>query len=1038
MPIDSIELSQEQWQFLATLAAIDEPVHIDLAGAVSPILPGKFMALLPVGEKNGWIHPVKNEKYFLSPDIPAIAKNKIQQINHPEKISELIQTLQTKNLTNQISLISLIGLYTKANQSIPAARAERKLALDAVNKKDGNTAYSILHNCVNRLDQSIGTVEADKLYLLAVLELSTLCFTLGKATNSVLKALKTAIACAKRMGDKRSLALIHLHLGRLQHVSGQHVRALSALSSGLQMVKALGDEDIKEEAAVFIGIYYYIQGRFKTAVNYFEQALKGFQYGGTGFVKSPEAPILYGYCSAYLGNYNTAIGSLDCYRQLARDRSDFGLAATLQAILGMILVLINKPDAGKYHLNESLVLAIETENALALYLARGGLAFQYFSSGRIEKAYTIAKKTIFDGIQAGFVFQYSSPWILEMFFEFNRRGCTFPGINIQEEFYRINEGANKHLKGVYLRLQVKPIFGEKSLPIALLELGASIDLIKPSGDKLQLAKSWLEVARLKKKSGDWPGAKTAARKAWTLIQPYGDVFFPEDLADLLAPSDMMKNPGEIREDFLIKALGIIEEIHPSEDPDTILSGIVTIMTQLFHAERGALISFQDGNADLPIVKSGYCLSKNQVIHQNFKRQLKIIYQAFQTKKPFMVTHNSKNFLPDSNLPGSIVCLPVRIGNRFTGVLFHENTYSPDILEFLDMSILAQLSRHISTCMDRHIDFGRVKGERNLLASENVLKEDALHRYKIVTECRVMQHLLQKADQVARSDSTVLILGETGVGKELLAQRLHKKSQKRSGPYVVMDLSSIPENLLESELFGHEKGAFTGADGQRRGRIELAHNGTLFIDEIGEISKGIQVKLLRTLQEKTYSRVGGSRVMTSDFRLVAATNRDLEAEVSAGRFREDLYYRLNVIPILLPPLREREKDILLLSHHFIKTYAKKYGRENVMMTQEDEELLRAYHWPGNIRELKNVIERAVILSSDNRLDIHLSTQKNLGKNPFSDQPSIDEIQRRYIRYILDHTGKKLSGPGGAADILGLKRQTLYARMKKLNVTVGSKH
>jgi transcriptional regulator with GAF, ATPase, and Fis domain len=251
--------------------------------------------------------------------------------------------------------------------------------------------------------------------------------------------------------------------------------------------------------------------------------------------------------------------------------------------------------------------------------------------------------------------------------------------------------------------------------------------------------------------------------------------------------------------------------------------------------------------------------------------------------------------------------------------------------------------------------------------------------------------------------------------------------------VVVDPNTIPEALIESELFGHEKGAFTGAERQKPGRLELAHRGTLFIDEVGEIPKSVQVKLLRALEERSLVRIGGTQTLYSDFRLLVATNRDLAEEVAVGRFREDLYYRINVVPIDIPPLRERIDDIPLLSRHFLALYASKNGRPVYELTSQDEARLMEYSWPGNVRELQNVIERSVLLTDGQRLKLNLPTQaKKSSASLFADHLTLEELQRRYIRYVLDKTNGKISGPKGAAGLLGMKRTSLYNRMKKLGI------
>ena len=303
----------------------------------------------------------------------------------------------------------------------------------------------------------------------------------------------------------------------------------------------------------------------------------------------------------------------------------------------------------------------------------------------------------------------------------------------------------------------------------------------------------------------------------------------------------------------------------------------------------------------------------------------------------------------------------------------------------------------------------------------------------LTENARMQAILAQLDRAAGTDATILITGETGVGKELLARRVHTVSPRRSMPLITVDLMSIPDTLVESELFGHEKGAFTGAEVQKRGRIELAHQGTLFIDELGEVPASMQVKLLRTLQERSFMRLGGSRIISSDFRLVAATNRDLAKEVKAGRFRQDLYYRVNVMPVHVPPLRERSEDIVALARHFLRLFSVKYQRPDIALMQEDIARLLSYAWPGNVRELRNVIERGVLLATDERINLSLPLDaRPSSAHPFADTPTLDEVQRRYITWVLERTSGRIGGAGGAAEILGMKRTSLNARLKKLGL------
>lgn len=291
-------------------------------------------------------------------------------------------------------------------------------------------------------------------------------------------------------------------------------------------------------------------------------------------------------------------------------------------------------------------------------------------------------------------------------------------------------------------------------------------------------------------------------------------------------------------------------------------------------------------------------------------------------------------------------------------------------------------------------------------------------------------------QVASADTTVLIMGESGTGKERIAESIHEMSVRKKGPMVKLNCAALPSNLIESELFGHEKGSFTGATERRVGRFEQANNGTLFLDEIGEMGLDMQSKLLRVLQEKEMERVGGSVSIKVNVRIIAATNRNLEKEVAEGRFRLDLYYRINVFPIQLPPLRDRKEDLILLVRHFIKQYSAKTGKDIKGVSDEALKSLMAYHWPGNIRELENLIERSILLSKSDMLeDIPLPLTKDI-KEEIKHQDwyikTIEENEREHILAVLNKCMGRIRGPGGAAELLGVPPTTLASKMKKLGI------
>jgi formate hydrogenlyase transcriptional activator len=316
--------------------------------------------------------------------------------------------------------------------------------------------------------------------------------------------------------------------------------------------------------------------------------------------------------------------------------------------------------------------------------------------------------------------------------------------------------------------------------------------------------------------------------------------------------------------------------------------------------------------------------------------------------------------------------------------------------------------------------------------------------EIIGNSRALKLVLAEVQRVAPTDSTVLVLGETGTGKERIAGAIHKASTRRDRPFIKLNCAAIPFDLLESELFGYEKGAFTGAFGQKVGRFEMADTGTLFLDEIGDIPLALQPKLLRVLQEKEFERLGSGKTQRINIRLVAATHRNLEEMVARQQFRSDLYYRLNVFPIMLPPLRERREDIALLVSHFVEVFSRRMGKQIGCIPKETLDAFTAYSWPGNVRELQNLIERAAILSEKGVLASPFSTvdANLLGEKPTNanvivlrsaQEDTFWDSQRAVILRALDASGWMVGGPRGAATRLGLKRTTLISKMKKLRIS-----
>ena len=416
-----------------------------------------------------------------------------------------------------------------------------------------------------------------------------------------------------------------------------------------------------------------------------------------------------------------------------------------------------------------------------------------------------------------------------------------------------------------------------------------------------------------------------------------------------------------------------------------------------------------------------------------------IGDAFTTRKTVVIDYrNSEDPRLACSDFASGCAAPLIFRGRALGVLAiksrREHAFSSE-----DAELFEQVAKQVAIAVENALAYNEIETLKNKLEKEKLyLEEEIRTEYnfeEIIGSSSVLKRVLQNVETVATTDSTVLIYGETGTGKELIARAIHNLSDRRERTLVKVNCAAIPTGLLESELFGHEKGAFTGAIDRRIGRFELAHQGTIFLDEVEDIPPELQSKLLRVLQEQEFERLGSSRTLRVDVRVVVATNANLEQMVEEKKFRSDLYYRLNVFPINVPPLRERPADIPLLVHFFANKFAQQMKRPIESVPKETMAALVNYHWPGNIRELQNLVERGVILSRGPSLEIPLGELKQSTRpaNHVNGSITLESVEREHILRVLSESKWVIGGPAGAAARLGVNRTTLNHRLRKLGIT-----
>ena len=1036
------DFTSNEWQTLALLKAIDEPLSAEFIVSLSPLSPSEQQEVLRKGLESGLV-AIHHDGSITLVKYPSMdVSRRLARINTKEHLDALVEKIRRLGLLDTLGVRARVSLLIKAGRDHDAALFAEESARKAVRSGSKMEALELLETALSLALPRRGRPEWDPLFLAIANELCRLRINLITDIHTIPSLLEQVYPVAERLGDLRTLARCDLVMGLYKYVIGQTAEGFGLIEAGLTQAEALGDEDIMAVSAEFRGIYYYLQGMYKEAVDSFEAVvrLENLKTGQSVPKFLPDhlaSSSALGYCSALLGQYHRAIGVLDSHWRRSRMVKNNRNTCFFEALLGIVLIIMGRRGEAHTHLIAAQKEASASGNAPAMHVVMKGLAYYSYFEGDLEEAYRITRDTAYTEAIGP---QYNWPVTLEMLYAFELKGFEPIGsFGFEQEMERVLAGPNIHLRGVGLRLRaLQARSRQESAEVVLSLLEASeADLLK-TGDPIELAKTRAEMARVKLAQRDRTSARNLALLAWEGLGGYGQELFPEDLVPLLRVGVPPKT-GSRRQELIDRFMDLMDEFVPSADRDELLTRLVSAACRFFGTERGGLFWFSGPrDAARPVLRVSYNLDKADVFTEAFRSSLGLVFKAYRNAEPLILRSTEVRAIDHADKKNhqtlAVICLPLLVAGELSGVLYMDNSYIDPGSEVVDRDVVVRVARHIGISIERIFHYtGMVASGRARAFSVQGASEGGDEAVRILGRSPAMTTLLAQADQTAATDATILITGETGVGKELLARRVHETGRRKTGPFVVVDLAAVPEPLVESELFGHEKGSFTGADRQKAGRVELAHTGTLFIDEIGDVPFSAQVKLLRVLQEKSFTRVGGTRAMASDFRLLAATNRDLAKDVAEGRFRQDLYYRLNVVPLRLPPLRERGEDVVFLAKEFLSQYARKYHRVLPDLTDNDISALMSYSWPGNVRELKNVMERTAILSSGERLQLNLPASAETASNlSFTDTPSMDEFQRRYIRHVLDLTGGRIAGRGGAAEVLGMKRTTLQARMRKLGI------
>jgi len=874
--------------------------------------------------------------------------------------------------------------------------------------------------------------EVDNLFINAALQYSKVCRD-KIGTDATITILNEAMKLAEKRNLKGYLALLEMHIAKNEWLRNRYRISRLHYNRGWALAGDSDDPRIQRAAAVFNMFFHYWLGRYRDTVRSYEMFAPDVEY-----FPMDNTPLLAaltaGACYSFCGQSSQGMGMLDAVRLHSRKIGNTYIAGHAEVAIGEIFMELNHFEESRKHFEQSLK---ETQASHNLFAYIGGLvclSYVFYMLNDYKKAISAFKEFVELTQRAQMPMRQGSVimhlcWAME-----EGKLPRYKDFQLREEIKLALQGDHVFTKGLALRYRA--LLGKRdgvSGDLVINDLQRSIKYLEESGHQIQLANARVDLAREYILLGNEKRARKLAEPAVKILSSLNEDLVPRDIQPLI--TDVRSG-----ENLLEEILRLGQELVTIRDNKDLFRRIISTVNRVTGAERGAIFLEDDQEPRGIMLRAAKSLTSEDVTMPGFEKSMQLIRETLKSGKGRIMNFDDrKNCTPFEYAKIlSCICVPMIIRGKVIGVLYHDNRLFHSAFREEDLGVLNYFATQAAIAMEITQAW---KAMQDLHDKQQREKEyyqgqylQSVHFEDFVGESPGIINVFKDVEKVAGTDATVMITGETGVGKELVARLIHKHSPRRDKPFISVHCSAFSESLISTELFGHEKGAFTDAKAKQIGRFELANGGTLFLDEIGDISMEIQVKLLRVLQTGEFERVGGEETIRSDFRLLTATNRDLEQEVKTGRFRQDLYYRLNVFPINVPPLRKRKDDIPLLVHYFLESFAAKFTTPVERVTKQEMQKLMAYDWPGNVRELQNVLERAVILSKGVNFRVpelgvgHMISTSDSVKRFVS----LEEHERNYILSILQETGGKIAGPGGAAAVLNIHQNTLKSRMKKLGI------
>ena len=1027
---DPDEMSRE---IQLILSLLPPPISLDILCAITGHLPVQVLQAMESLVQSGYLsrYEEKGAGYYYLSD-PDEARSYLEKVPEPlvqETAGHVISGICEYLPDNTRRWLALAYIYQVSRLPIRHFREivkaghyciSRNLPVDAA-------AYYRMALEGARTDKLDPTGQAD--FIDAVIGLCT-CRDTALSKDIQRDYLSQALEFSTQVDDPIRQIQLNILLAKTYIKTIQSDKAAKLLSHAWETLsKHEFPNELKVQVALANSELLFWQGYITKAIECYESVIGNHEELPSN-VETLKSWIRLGWTYGAAGETARGVGLIRAVRKKARQLGARDLERYAMLILAVVLGEAGRIDEGEAFLNEIFEKTPkELLDPYTLWPGNGKMAYFAYCRGDYKKAFDCLDQA-WQASQALGTPHHRAADNLEIMISLEHRGMVHPHWNFETDIQRLLNWPDILMQGVAYRLRALKAFKSQGDADEIeSDLKKSIGLLTQAGARIELSHAQVLMARFQISRKRIPQAERSLKKAWKVYSKINPHLFPEDLKPYLDRTS--KNALWV--ESLLKIGNALSSIRTR---DELLGKIIRQAMRIAGAERGAIFLRQQQTLEMVASRN---IDPGEVSRKTFSRQMQLIKAVFESGTE-SVREAEFSQSPGEDDPGTLGwtgCFPIRLKARVMGVVFMDRGPTRLQLPEDEIALLRIISNQAAVALENLEAYEEIIDLNSELEAETHFYrqtfEPSPFKTQMIGRSEPFKKMLNLVSRVAQSETTVMITGETGVGKDMVAQAIHQHSNRSSGPFIAVNLVSLSPELIASELFGHEKGAFTGASQTRKGRFELASRGTLFLDDIDAFSMDIQVKMLRVLETKMFERVGGTQTLETRFRLLAASNRNIEDLVEQGLFRSDFYYRLNVFPIKVPALRERAEDIPALARYFMEMFAKKFGKQFDKISKTDLEALMNYHWPGNIRELRHVIERAVLLSRNSRLVIPpLDTFSLSTCNDREKILPLKEMETRHILKALARCRGKVSGKGGAAELLRLKPTTLYSKMKRLGI------